>query len=78
MPYSVSIDPRESCIACCNCHTNCPEVFEMNPDGFSCIKENYRNDPTSLEEGTVPDNLKDCAEGAANMCPVSIIYVKKK
>jgi len=74
----VTID-RENCIACCNCHTNCPDVFELNPnDGLSQIKSQYRHDDTPLGEGSVPDSLGDCARVAEELCPISIINVIKQ
>lgn len=70
---------RENCIACCNCHTNCPDVFELNPDdGLSQIKVQYRPEDASLGEGSVPDNLGDCVRMAEDICPVSIIHVTKQ
>jgi ferredoxin len=70
---------RENCIACCNCHTNCPDVFELNPDdGLSQIKVPYRHDDASLGEGSVPDNLGGCVRMAEDICPVSIIHVTKQ
>ena len=76
--FQVTID-REMCIACCNCHTNCPEVFELNPDdGLSQIKGLYRTGESSIGEGSVPDSLGDCVKTAEEICPVSIIYVTKR
>lgn len=73
----VTIYPRENCIACCNCHTNCPEVFEPNADdGLSQIRKGYRLDAASLGEGIIPDSLEECVRLAEDLCPVTIIHVE--
>lgn len=78
LTYRVTIDPREGCIACCNCHTNCPEVFELNPDdGLSQITYDYRPDLVSLGEGVVPETFGECVWLAEDLCPVSIIHVEE-
>lgn len=74
--YKVRID-RDQCIADQACVATCPEVFEMNPDdGLSQVVEKYKtgDDPG---EGVVPEELKDCVEQAAQVCPVSIITIEK-
>lgn len=78
VPYTVTIDPRENCISCCNCHTNCPEVFELNADdGSSQIKEDYRID-NEISKGSITDSLEECVRLAEDLCPVSIIYVERE
>ena len=48
------VNPEENCIACCNRHTNSPEVLELQPDrDLSKIGEEYRLDQASPEEGFV-------------------------
>jgi ferredoxin len=61
MNINVFIEPRENCIMCCNCHTNCSEIFETSEeDGRSQIKRRYRvnDDPA---RGVVGEDLEDCA-----------------
>ncbi len=77
MSVSVSIEPRENCIMCCNCHTNCPEIFETSKeDGKSQIRKEHRVDG-DLSRGVVGEDLEDCARLAEELCPVSIIIVEK-
>ncbi len=76
MTYRVTIDPREDCIMCCNCHTNCPEVFELSDeDGLAQIRGEHR--AGSLGEGVVEDPLGDCVRLAEDLCPVNIIHVEE-
>jgi ferredoxin len=78
VPYTVTINPRENCISCCNCHTNCPDVFELNSDdGLSQIKEDYRIEG-KIGKDSIPASLEDCVRLAEDLCPVSIIYVEKE
>jgi ferredoxin len=73
---SVVVDPRENCIMCCNCHSNCPEVFETSEmDGKSQIREEHRVDG-DIAKGEVDESLLDCARLAVDLCPVSIIFVE--
>ena len=75
--YRVWID-RDQCISDMVCVALCPDVFEMNPeDNKSQIVEKWRPDPNNIAEGIIPEELKDCAEQAANSCPVSIIHVEE-
>jgi ferredoxin len=70
----VTID-REECIACGACYSDCPEVFEENPeDGWSQIVPQYRVGD-ELGAGEVPDDLVECARTAEDGCPVEIIHV---
>ena len=76
MPYVVKID-RPSCISDGVCAAACPEVFELSDDdSLSQLVEQYRNNG-NLGEGTIPDDLMDCAQKAADLCPVLIISVEK-
>jgi len=76
MSVSVSIEPREDCIMCCLCHTNCLEIFETSEeDGKSQIVKVLRVDGDPAR-GLVDDSLEDCARLAEDLCPVSIIFVK--
>ena len=72
---NVTID-RENCISCCNGHTNCPDVFELNTgDNQSQIRRPYRIKEGLLGEGVVPDSLEGCVRTAEDLCPVGIIHV---
>jgi ferredoxin len=71
----VTID-RQDCTSCAVCWDSCPQVFEENPDdGFSQIVAKFRSagDPGT---GKLPDDLKGCAQEAADGCPVEIIHVE--
>ena len=58
------VDP-ESCIACGLCTELCPAVFEMDEDaGVACARDDE-----------VPEDAEDCAQQAAEDCPVSAITV---
>jgi ferredoxin len=77
VPIEVTI-LRPECIACCNCHTECPEVFELDPeDGLSSIRPKYRTDAKDLARGTIPEKLRESVQRAADICPVQIIHVTK-
>ncbi|KYH38655.1 MAG: ferredoxin [Candidatus Bathyarchaeota archaeon B26-1] len=65
---------RENCIGCGVCEALCPEVFEIDEEGLSRIKEPYRAE--NLGKGEVGERLKSCVEEASNSCPVSAIRVK--
>ncbi|HZD42594.1 MAG TPA: ferredoxin [Methanomicrobiales archaeon] len=70
----VEID-RPGCISCAACWTNCPEVFEENPDDtLSQIHEQYRED-SDVGRGKVPEDLEDCVQEAADLCPTQVIQV---
>jgi ferredoxin len=77
LPYILKID-RSSCISDSVCEALCPDVFELSSDdGFSQIVEKYRVN-SDLSEGKIPDDLAECAQKAADSCPVLIISVEKK
>ncbi len=74
MPFRVQID-RDECIQCGACYASCPEVFEENADdGLSQVVTQYRA-VADGSEGEIPDDLEDCAQEAADGCPVEIIHV---
>lgn len=77
MPHKVTID-RPNCIADGSCQAACPEVFELSDeDGLAQITQKYRENPEKLGVGEIPDEMVDCAETAADVCPVSIISVEE-
>jgi len=45
-------------------------------DGKTQIVEKYRVGD-NLGEGKIPEDLKSCAEEAANSCPVTIITIEE-
>lgn len=53
---------NENCIGCGTCVGICPEVFELNDEGFA---ENIIGD--------VPAELEKSAKEAAECCPVNAI-----
>ncbi|BBL68490.1 hypothetical protein MchiMG62_16710 [Methanoculleus chikugoensis] len=72
----ITID-RPGCISCESCWTLCPDVFEQDSnDDLSSVTEQYRVDGNPAE-GEVPDDLTDCAQEAADSCPVTIIFVEE-
>ncbi len=75
--YKVWID-RDQCISDMVCVSLCPDVFEMNDeDGKSQITSQYRVSPDKIEEGVIPEDMLECAQSAADSCPVGIIHVEK-
>lgn len=71
----VTID-RDECISCGACWSACPEVFEENSDdGLTQVVTKYQvgGDPGV---GEIPADLVDCANDAADSCPVEIIHVE--
>ena len=83
MTIKVWIEPRENCIADMVCVSLCPDVFQMNEiDGKAEIVNKWRADADKKEqgtrsEGTVPDDLQDCVDAAAQSCPTQIIHYSK-
>jgi len=68
---------RDQCIADMICVSLCPDVFEMSEeDGKSQIVAKWRLDESKIEEGIVPEDLKDCVQSAIDACPVSIIHME--
>lgn len=71
----VRID-RDECILCGSCWEDCPEVFEESPeDDLSQVVEQYRMNG-DLARGQVPNELEDCVQSAADVCPVEIIHLE--
>jgi ferredoxin len=65
---------REKCIGCGSCAALCPKYFEMADDGKSSLIGGNR-------DASGNDNLEtekiECAEAAADACPVQCIHVEK-
>lgn len=63
---------REKCIGCGSCQALCPKYFELQDDGKSHIKDAQKQDVDELETDKI-----DCAQAAAEACPVQCIYIEK-
>ena len=63
---------REKCIGCGSCAAICARYFEMTDDGKSHIKGANRQGTEELEVAKL-----DCAESAAEACPVQCIRTEK-
>jgi len=63
---------REKCIGCGSCAALCPKYFEMADDGKSHIKNATKQDVEELETAKL-----ECAESAAEACPVQCIHINK-
>lgn len=73
MSPKVDID-REECTGCGLCYNDeCPEVFMEGESSISDVKEEFREGEPG--QGKIPENLRGCAEKAADACPVSAIAV---
>jgi ferredoxin len=57
---------HDLCIGCELCVDTCPQVFEMRDDAFSWVKVD------ALDE-----EQRDCAEEAADVCPVEAIAIEE-
>ena len=63
---------REKCIGCDSCAVVCPKYFELQDDGKSHIKDAAKQDFEELEVEKI-----ECAELAAETCPVQCIQIEK-
>ncbi|HUX42807.1 MAG TPA: ferredoxin [Rectinemataceae bacterium] len=72
----VEID-RGGCIGCALCWTECPEVFEQDPDdSLSRIVAKYRiSGDTGC--GEAPEALREGVQSAADGCPVGVISLER-
>ena len=67
---------RELCIGCGACWGTCPAVFEQNgEDGLSQIKAAWQCEE-EVGVGRIGEDLDDCAQEAADGCPVSAITLE--
>lgn len=57
---------KDACIGCGACASICPEVFELNDEGLSEVKE---------EE--VKEGLQDEVRDATDSCPTGAIVVEE-
>ena len=63
---------REKCIGCGSCAALCPKYFEIADDGKSHIKDAVKAEVEELEVEKI-----ECAESAAEVCPVQCIHIEK-
>ena len=60
---------KDRCIGCGACEGLCPDVFELQDDGFaSATKDNYDE---------LDDNQKSEVNDAASCCPTSAIEINE-
>ena len=57
---------EDVCISCELCVSTCPDVFQMNDDGFA-----------EAVVDPVPSEQEDCAREAADICPVTAIEIEE-
>ena len=62
----------EKCIGCGSCSAICPKYFEMADSGKAHLIGSNANDVEELEVKKI-----ECAEAAAEACPVQCIHVIK-
>jgi len=65
---------REKCIGCGSCAAVCSKYFELAEDGKSHIKNSAR---TSQGNDELETDKIECAETAAEACPVQCIAIEK-
>jgi ferredoxin len=64
---------KSKCIGCGSCVALCPKLFELSEEGKSHLK-GARFDPKTEEE-TLEISKSECAEEAAEVCPVQCIKI---
>jgi len=63
---------REKCIGCGSCQALCPKYFELVDDGKSHIIGSEKKEIEELEVEKI-----ECAQAAAEACPVQCIHIEK-
>jgi len=63
---------RERCIGCGSCAAICSKYFELVDDGKSHITNSEKKEIEELEVAKI-----ECAESAAEACPVQCIHIEK-
>jgi ferredoxin len=63
---------REICIGCGSCAAICPKYFEMADDGKAHVIGSTKQNIEELEVEKI-----ECAQAAAEACPVQCIHVEK-
>ncbi|MBZ9569731.1 ferredoxin [Patescibacteria group bacterium] len=66
---------REKCIGCGSCAALCPKYFEMAEDGKTKLLDSKKNPEGGNDELEIEKN--ECAQEAADACPVQIIRIVK-
>ncbi len=74
MMATITIE-RENCISCGMCWDTCPEVYEQNAADAKSQILSHLQLAQNPAEGSVGEDLEDCARAGADACPVSIISV---
>jgi len=64
---------RNLCIGCGSCQVLCPKQFELIDDGKSHIRGAEKKEFEELEVQKL-----ECAESAAEACPVQCIFIEKQ
>lgn len=65
---------KDACIGCGACAAICDEVFELNDEGLSIVKESFKADEDGFYE--IKDDLKDQAQDAIDSCPTGAIVTE--
>ena len=66
---------KTECIGCGSCVSVCENLFEMDEDGKSHLKNSKIDKNTEQEELELKDI--DCAKEAIEVCPVKCICILK-
>jgi ferredoxin len=76
--YKVTIN-RVLCIGCGIAPNLCPQVFVLGDDnGMSRVVDAYSEELSAeVSVGLIPEDLRDCAEQAAEACPAQAIILEK-
>jgi ferredoxin len=78
--YKVEHD-RPGCIGCGACAALAPELWEMNADGKSDLKNSKKkeeNGETVLETKDIEEKNFEKHKEAASACPVNVIHIIEK
>lgn len=65
---------REQCIGCGSCSAVCPKFFKISEDGKSSLVGGQRDEKGN---DTLEADKIECAEEAAQACPVQCITIEK-
>ena len=69
------IHEKTQCIGCGVCVSLCPKYFEMGEDRKAHLKDSKVDEKNEKEELKIKEI--ECAQEAADACPVHCIYIKK-
>jgi len=62
---------QDACISCGACEAICPEVFNLNDEGLSEVKEDQKNKE-------IKEDLQDQVNDAISSCPTNAIEEVKE